>query len=37
MSLEKQVAADTQEEGRPLLTLVIPTRNEEGNVSRLVA
>ena len=36
MSLEKQVAADTQEEGRSLLTLVIPTRNEEGNVSRLV-
>ena len=36
MSLEKQVSAGTREGGRPLLTLVIPTRNEEGNLPRLV-
>ncbi|MBA4115550.1 MAG: glycosyltransferase [Rubrobacter sp.] len=36
MSLEKQISVDAREEGRPLLTLVIPTRNEEENVARLV-
>jgi dolichol-phosphate mannosyltransferase len=36
MSLEEQMSAGTREGGRPLLTLVIPTRNEEGNVPRLV-
>ena len=30
------MSAGTREGGRPLLTLVIPTRNEEGNVPRLV-
>ncbi|MCA1730516.1 MAG: glycosyltransferase, partial [Actinobacteria bacterium] len=36
MSLEKQMSAGTRKGERPLLTLVIPTRNEEGNVPRLV-
>ena len=36
MRPEKQTLADTQAIKRPLLTLVIPTRNEAGNVSRLV-
>ncbi|MDQ3966589.1 MAG: glycosyltransferase family 2 protein, partial [Actinomycetota bacterium] len=36
MRPEKQTLADTQATKRPLLTLVIPTRNEAGNVSRLV-
>ena len=36
MSLEKQMSAGTRKGERPLLTLVIPTRNEEGNVPHLV-
>ncbi|MDX6380401.1 MAG: dolichol-phosphate mannosyltransferase [Rubrobacteraceae bacterium] len=36
MSLEKQISAGAQARGRPLLTLVIPTRNEAKNVPRLV-
>ncbi len=36
MSLEKQISLGAREGGQSLLTLVIPTRNEEGNVARLV-
>jgi dolichol-phosphate mannosyltransferase len=36
MSLEKQISAGAQAKERPLLTLVIPTRNEARNVPRLV-
>src|SRR3954469_19817658 len=36
MSLEKQISAGAQARERPLLTLVIPTRNEARNVPRLV-